>query len=236
MASQPFDYIVQYDNNERQIFFPRNVKLETQRWLREPTSKPRRFAVPKKFKKSSGASSELSQPDKDRARYLLTDSPVTSNIELPTATYSHLYPPAPYLAYDDPSQARPPAWDDTYGSVGKTTLGLTEVNLKMHSEVTSVNPMAFYFTSPIGASPSNVTPEVFSRNLRRFVGTPSANRSKVMALPFLSCQQLYHLGHLYIWTRKYVVFVIIDSICYWIRSAGSEHADDDSGFYFLALT
>jgi len=132
------------------IFFPRNVELETQRWLRDPPAKPRRIALSKKFKMSSKASSEPSQVDKDRTKYLLTDSPVHSKVELPAVPYSgHPYPPSAQVAYDHPSQPQSP-WDERYDDGAGSALGLTEANLRMHSEIEPrVNPMALYFTSPI---------------------------------------------------------------------------------------
>lgn len=150
------------------IFFPRNVESETQRWLRDPPARTRRIAiVPKIFKQGSKASSVQSQQEKEHPKFLLTDSPIPSQVELPAAGFDdqpYLQPP---LNYHDPPLHRSQPWDDQYSmtsldkrdshsDIHRTVTGnslgltLTEANLRAHSEIISqVNPLALYFTSPI---------------------------------------------------------------------------------------
>ncbi|KAF8525798.1 hypothetical protein BU17DRAFT_62367 [Hysterangium stoloniferum] len=176
------------------IFFPRNVEMETQRWIQGDMGTKAR-PPPTKPRKRNHATRVDQQSRDDRPKYLLTDSPVMTTSELPSLNGDSDAPPytskpnSPYppqnqdtgqsysshslqkgsVHYNDKSipTSLPPvsSYSDydrglsSYGEDGlfrfsaSSTAALTESNLHTHATTASqVNPMALYFTSPLGES------------------------------------------------------------------------------------
>ena len=141
-----------------QIFFPRNLELETNRWLQTSSAPRQQVALPKIyrpiFKQSSKESTNTSQLEPNRQKnYLLTDSPVSSKIEL--SAPSRTPATQPPLRYDyPPSTASLDQQEAQYQAQVYHTgnsLGLYDPNLGVVSkEASQLNPLALYYTSPIG--------------------------------------------------------------------------------------
>ena len=176
-----------------QIFFPRSLELETNRWFQTSTtssssppqrhlsrqnllSKPKKFTFKQGSKDSSNVSQMMEVPYRQK-KYLLTDSPISSKIDV---SPSSSVPPHrvvdihPSLDYDYPPRSTtspPPAVVnivevhststpslDQHGMQNQiyytgNSLGLYDPSLGVVSnDGSQLNPLALCYTSPIGES------------------------------------------------------------------------------------
>lgn len=186
-----------------QIFFPRNLEFETKRWLRQDELETplRRIALPKLLKKSSKDSSSRSTSPAHHPKYLLTDSPVVAKADLPTQSPDNRHLQQPTLKYNDPIRLHS-TWSDeyivnpfdqgdkqqAYGTVSGSSLSLAHLPVLSKEPKPQVNPLALYFTSPIG--------ELFQIGLSRYqlhifclqiYGMVHANPSNLLPSDFLIC-------------------------------------------------
>jgi len=138
------------------IFFPRNLELETNRWLHASSAPRQQVTLPKTikqiFKQSSQESKDTLQLEPHHPKqYLLTDSPISSKVEIsmqPSLSYVN-YPPHSNSPWVDEHCIPLRGAQHQLHHTGNS-LGLYDPNLGVVSKDTSqLNPLALYYTSPI---------------------------------------------------------------------------------------
>jgi len=122
------------------IFFPRDVEMETRRWLQ---------SIPKHVSKSYRLQMESLKDEtalvQEQSKYLLTDSPVQKHGGLPLPNDS-----APRYHVEYPQNGDAHRKSHLMDTNNSWPGALTEANMRVFAETASkVNPLALYFNSPL---------------------------------------------------------------------------------------